>query len=118
MQIVGAIKDRALRLLEQFREDFFDRGQVLVVVEVFFLDVEDEGVLRLEKLQRAIALVPFRDEKFAARIPMRVAPENRNFRPDIMRRMQSAAAQNVRHHRGRRRLAVHPGDDDSALARA
>ena len=116
VQIVGAIKNRAFGLNEQFREDLLDRGEVLVIVEVLFFDIENERVLRMEKLQRAVALVAFRDEIFAARIPVRVAAENRNFRADVMRRMQAAFAQNVRRHRGRRRLAVHPRDDDPALA--
>ena len=46
---------------------------------------------------------------------MRVRPENRNFRADVMRRMQPAFAQHVRRHRRRRRLAMHPGDDDPAF---
>ena len=83
---------------------------------MLFLDVQDERVLGMEELQRAVALVAFRDKIFAARIPVRVAPEDRNFRADIMRRMQAAAAQDMRRHRGRGRLAVHPGDDDSAFA--
>ena len=69
----------------------------------------------MEKLERAVALVAFRDEIFAARIPMRIAPENRNFRAHIMRRMQPAAAQDVRGHGRGCRLAVHPRDDDAAL---
>src|SRR5438034_4984358 len=82
---------------------------------MLFLNVENDRVLWMEKLERAVALIAFRDEIFAARIPMRIAPENRNFCADIMRRMELTAAQDVRGHGRGRRLAVHPGDDDAAL---
>ena len=117
VRIVRAIKDRAAGLIEQLRKDRFDRGEVRVKIEMLFLDVQDERVLRIEKAQRAVALVAFRHEIFAARIPMRVRAEQRNFRADIMRRMQPAFAQNMRRHGGSRRLAMHARDHDSALAR-
>jgi hypothetical protein len=47
---------------------------------VLFLDIENERVLRVKELQGAVAFIPFRHEIFAARIPVRVAPENRNLR--------------------------------------
>ena len=82
---------------------------------MLFLDVEDERVLRPEVTQRAIALVPFRDKIFAARIPVRVRSENRNLRADVMRGMQPAFAKNMRGHRGGGRLAVHARDHDAAF---
>ena len=115
--IVGAIKNRPGCLIEQLREDSFDRGEVRVIIEMLFLDIQDDRVLRLEKAKRAVALVAFRHEIFAARIPMRVRAEERNFRANIVRRMQSALAQNMRRHGGSRRLAMHARDDDAALAR-
>ena len=48
---------------------------------------------------------------------MRVRTEQRNFRANIVRRMQPAFAQDMRRHGGRRRLAMHACDHDSALAR-
>ena len=115
VRIVPAIENRPAGLREQFQENFLDRGEVLVKIEVLLFHIENERVHRVKKLQRPVALIAFRDEILAARIPVRVAPEDRNFRPDIMRRMQPAAAQNVRGHGRGRRLAVHPGDDDAAL---
>src|SRR5438132_7760869 len=65
---------------------------------------------------RAIAFIAFGHEKFAARVPVRVRPENRDLGADVMRRMQPAFAQNVRGHRRRRGFTVHSGDEDSAFA--
>ena len=53
----------------------------------------------MKATQGPVAFVPFRDEIFAARIPVRVCPKNRNLAPDVMRWMHSAFAQNVRSHR-------------------
>src|SRR4030095_7903363 len=116
VRIVGAKENRAFSLGEQLPKDFLDRHEVLVEIEMLFFDVKYERVFRLEKLQRAIALVALRDEKFAAPIPVRVAAQNWNFRADIMRRMQATAAQNVRRHRCRGRFSMHARDDDSAFA--
>ena len=117
VRIIGAIENRAAGLIEQLPEDRFDRGEVRIKIEMLFLDVQNERVLGMEKAQRAVALVAFRHEIFAARIPMRVRAEHRNFRADIMRRMQAAFAQDMRRHRRGRRLPMHARDDDSALAR-
>ena len=83
---------------------------------MLLLDIQNERVLGMKERDRAVALVAFGHEIFAARIPVRVRAENRNFRADVMRRMQSAFAQDVRGHRRGRRLAVHSGDDDAAFA--
>ena len=66
---------------------------------------------------RAIAFVAFSHEKFAARVPVRVGPENWDFSPDVVRRMQSAFTQDVRGHRGRRCFTVHSDDENPALRR-
>ena len=46
---------------------------------------------------------------------MRVGSEDRNFRADVVGRMQSASAKHVCRHCGRSRFAVHAGDDNAAL---
>ncbi len=117
MLVIHTIKNGAGSLIEQLGKDRFDRGEVRIKIEVLFLNVQNEGVLGFEITQRPVALIAFRDEIFAAPVPVRVRAEERNLRADIMGRMQSALAQNVRGHGGRCRLAVHPGDDNSALAR-
>ncbi len=83
---------------------------------MLLLDIQNERMLGMKKSQRAVALVPFGHEIFSPRIPVRVRSQDRNFRADVMRWMQAAFAQNVRHHGGGRGLAVHPGDDDAAFA--
>ena len=57
------------------------------------LDVEHQRVFRFEESDRAVALVAFRHEIFAARVPMRVRAQQRNFRANIVRRMQPAFAE-------------------------
>src|SRR5436309_13902667 len=70
----------------------------------------------MKAAQGPIAFVSFRHEIFAAWIPVRVRPKNRNLGPDVMRWMQPAFAQNVRRHRRGCCFAVHPCDDNAALA--
>ena len=115
VRIIRAVKNGAAGLIEQLGKDSLDRRQVGVKIEMLLLEVENERVLWAEEAQRPVTFIAFRDKIFAARIPMRVRAENRNLRADIMRRMQTAFAQNVRRHRGSRGLAVHPRDHNSAL---
>ncbi len=116
VHVVGAIEDVSLGLREQLLEGALDRGEVLVIVEMLLLDVEDDRVLGMVEGDRAVALVALGDHVFAVGIPVRIRAEDRNFRADIVRRMQARVAQDVGRHRGRRGLAVHAGDDDAALA--
>ena len=70
VRIIGAIKDGATGLIEELGKDRFDRGKIGVIIEVLFLDVQDERMLRLEEPDGAVAFVAFGHEIFAARIPM------------------------------------------------
>src|SRR6266480_7087922 len=70
----------------------------------------------MEKLERPVTLISFRHKVFAARVPMSIRAQDRNFRADIMGGMQTAFAQHVSGHRGRRSFYVHSGDDDAAFA--
>ena len=69
----------------------------------------------LKAAQRPVAFVAFCNKIFAERIPMRVASENRNFRTDVMRRMEASFAQNVRCHRRGGRFSMHSCDEDRTL---
>ena len=66
VRVVGAIENRARGLGEQLAEDRFDRREIDVKVEMLFLDIQDKRVLGMKELKRAIALVAFRHEIFAA----------------------------------------------------
>ena len=102
------------RAVEQTAEDHFDGGEVRVIIEMFLLDVEQDRVLRLEQRDGAVALVPFSDEILAVGVPMRVCPEDRDFRTDVVTRPQSRRPQDMSRHRAGGRLAMHPRDDDAA----
>ena len=82
---------------------------------MLFLDIQNEAVLGMEAAQGSVAFVAFGNKIIAARIPVRVRPENLNFGADIMGWMESTFAQNVcRHCRGCC-FAVHSGDNNAAL---
>src|SRR5437588_2589434 len=83
---------------------------------MLFFDVQNEGEFGMKILERPIAFVAFRHKIFAAWVPVRVGPENRDFRANVMRRMKSTFAQNVRGHCRGRRFSVLSSDDDAALA--
>src|SRR4029077_10047561 len=82
---------------------------------MFFLDVQNEGMLGMEKAQRAIALVAFGNKIIAARIPVRDRLKNRNFGANVMRLMYPTLAQNVGCHCRGCCFAVHSGDNNAAL---
>ena len=61
VRIVRAIKDGAFGLNEQLEKDLLDRRKVTIKVEMLLLDIENERMLRLEKLEGPVALIAFRD---------------------------------------------------------
>ena len=69
----------------------------------------------MKAADRAVAFVALGHKILAARIPMRVLPEDRNLGADIMRRVQPAFPQNMRGHGGSGRFAMHSRDQNSAL---
>ena len=83
-----------------------------VVVE---LDVRDGGDLGSQERDRAIRLVALDDEP--ALPHARVPAELRHDPADDPRRIVAELAQDVRDHRGRRRLSVRAADDDRAAQR-
>ena len=111
-----------------------------VVVEVLFIDVEDDGVLGMELAQRAIAFIGLDDEpailsgdgegvrsragtaadqqRFtrSAAAEARVAGQLRHGRTDGEARLGLQFLEGKREQRGGRGLAVHAGDADAALA--
>jgi len=115
--IVRAVKNFPLRLVEQLTESRIDGRQVGVVVEMFRFDVQNDGVFRMVADDRAIAFVPLGDKIFAAGIPARIRPENRDFGADIVRRMRAGGAKNVGRHGRDSRLAVHARDEDSLFSK-
>src|SRR5437867_13228388 len=79
------------------------------------LDIQNQDMFGMETPNGAIALISFSHEKFPSRVPMRVLSEDRNFGADVMRRMQSAFAQDMCGHGRGGGFAVHAADDDSAF---
>ena|SRR5438105_543398 len=69
----------------------------------------------MKTADRAVAFIALRHKVITARIPMRILPEDRNFGPDVMGRVQSAFPQDMRGHGRGRRLAVHSSDQDSVF---
>src|SRR6476661_880686 len=97
-------------------KDPFDFRQVLVKIEMFRLDIQNQDMFGMKTPNGAIALVSFGHKKFATRIPMRILSEDWNFRADVMRRVQPTLAQDMCGHGRGRRFAVHAANDDSALS--
>src|SRR5207237_9054775 len=69
----------------------------------------------MKERDRAVALVTFGHEPFAARVPMRICSENRYLCANVMRGMKPALAKHMRGHPRRGRLAVQASDDYPAL---
>ena len=88
------------------------RAELGVVVEI---DVEDDGDLRPERLDRPVGFVTFDHEPAGPRA--RVAPELRHVAADDERRVPAETVEDERDHGRGRRLAVRTGDDDRRLRR-
>ena len=69
---------------DELSKNFFDGGKIGIKIEMLFFNVQNEGEFGMKILERPIAFVAFRDKIFAARVPVRVGPENRDFRADVM----------------------------------
>src|SRR4051794_9480857 len=69
----------------------------------------------MKAAQSAVAFVAFRNEIFAAFVPIRVRSQDRNFSAHIVRRMQSAFAKDMGRHGGGGCLAMHSGDHNPAF---
>ena len=72
---------------DQLRENFFNRIEVSIKIQVLLLDIQNERVLRVKKRDGAVALVSFGNEMFTTRIPMRIGSENWNLGANVMGRM-------------------------------
>jgi len=86
------------------------RGDVVV------FDVGDDADFSMQVEKRTVGLVAFGQKPLAFSVS-RVAVGVAAFAADHDRRIEAARLQNRRGHRGRRRLAVGPGDRDRATIR-
>ena len=89
VHVVETVEGAAARAVEQAPENGFDGSEVRIIVEVFFFDVEEDGVLGFEQGHGAVAFVSLGDEVFAAGVPVGVRPEDRDFRADVVARPQT-----------------------------
>src|SRR6476661_9189969 len=97
-------------------KDPFDFRQVLVKIEMFRLDIQNQDMFGMKTTNGAVALVSFGHKKFATRIPMRVLSEDWNFRADVMRRVQPTLAQDMCGHSRGGGFTMHAADNDPALS--
>ena len=89
-----------------------DGGQILVAVEVVFLDVQNGRIVRAEVQEAAVELARLGYEVLA---PAHAAGpvELLDRRADDETRIEARGAKHVRHHRRRRALAVRPRHRDA-----
>ena len=92
----AAINNLAARLGAKPVEHGLDFIQILVVVQVFRFNVEDDAVLRNVIYQRAVAFIPFRHQVFAVFIPVGVGSQHGDFRPHVVARTHAAFPHQVR----------------------
>src|SRR5437870_7662427 len=97
-------------------KDPFDFRQVVVKIEMFRLDIQNQDMFGMKTTNGAVALVSFGHKKLTTRVPMCVLSEDRNFGADVMRGVQPAFAQDMRGHGRGGGFAVHATDDDSAFS--
>ena len=67
------------------------------MVEMFLLNVQDDGMLGSEQRDGPVAFVAFRDEILSL-VPVGVGAEDRNLRADVVGGAQATGSQNVRGH--------------------
>ena len=75
IQIIRTEKYRTLSLIYQLLENCLDRSQIGIMIQMLFLDIQNERMLRPIQNQAPIALITLRDKPLALPIPMRVDAE-------------------------------------------
>src|SRR5438874_13468255 len=97
-------------------KDSFDFRQVFVKIEMFRLDIQNQDMFGMRTTNGAVALVPFGHKKLTTRIPVRVLSEDRNFRADVMRRVQPALTPDMCGYSRGGGFTMHAADNDPALS--
>src|SRR5437764_12789371 len=84
VDVVGAIENRAIGLVEKLAKDLVDCGEIGIKIEMFLLDVKDERMFRSEEADGAVAFIAFGHKILAARIPMGIGTEQGNLSANIV----------------------------------
>ena len=101
-------------LVHEAEEGLLDVGEVAVGVEVLAVDVRDDGHGGGELQERAVGLVRLRHQELALAEP-RAGAEDAEPPAHDHRRVEPAAVEHERHHRGGRGLAVAARDRHPVL---
>ena len=75
-----------------------DGRQILVEIQMFRLDVENDGVLRVVVDECSVALIALGDKPFAFGVPACVCSQNRNFRAHIVAGLEASGAEDMGRH--------------------
>ena len=113
--VFGAMHPEATCLAEDLAEDGLDGFDAVVEVEVLGLDVEHDGVLRVEIDEGAVALIAFGHKELAFGVPVRIGAEDGDLCADVVAGFQAALAQHVGGEGGGGGLAMGAADDDALL---
>ena len=92
-----------------------DCSEILVKIEMLWLDVEHDGVLRVVVDECSIALIALGNKPLAFGVPACVCSQNRNFRAHIVTRLEAPGAEDMGNHGRSGRFAVHAADHDAFL---
>src|SRR5690606_39866021 len=95
LQVLPTIDDLTARLVTEAPKDLANRIDPLVEVEVIGLDIEQNGVLRMEIDQGAVAFVPLGDEIVSGLVPTGVGSEDGDLGPHVVRRRLAPDPQDV-----------------------
>ena len=111
--ILGAIDQGAAGLIRHFCEHLADVIEVAIEIQMLGLDVENHRVLGPIDRERAVAFIALGDHVFAVLRPLGIAAEDRDFRANVVTRLQARFAKNMGGHRRGGRLAVGTRDQHS-----
>ena len=115
--IIPTIKNVTRCLIDELGINRINRSEIFIKIQMLGFDVQYDCMAGMVVDKSAIALVSFSDKIFTLRVPASIGAENRNFRANIVRWLESASSKHVGSHRGGCCFSMHATNNDALFGR-
>ena len=100
-------------MIDEFGINRIDSSEIFIKIQMLWFDVQYDRMTGMVIDESAIALVSLGDKIFTLRVPAGIGAQNRNFRANIVRWLESASSKHVGSHRGGGCFSMHAADNDA-----